>query len=459
MSSPLRRLSIALKFTQAHKPRVLPDSLMLAKFLSSAKEKYLKDIQEKPGKGEEWTVVMGNEAGDLDSVASSIAFAWIQSEIHKKPTIPLMQFERDELNLRAENIHALKLAGLANPREQLLTLSDVSEFKPFPSHKFALVDHNRLGSLFTTDNPSARVIAVIDHHEDEGLYTDTSAPRIIGPSGSCASHVASLLPEEIPPELATLVLCAILIDTDGLKPGGKALRLDKIAVASLVPKSTFALSVPPGVSSPDALHDAKAIKELTNDLLTMKSDLSHLGGWDLLRRDYKEYTFTLPWAPNSPSIKAGLSTVPVRLKAWGQDGKLEKDVIAWMKHRQITVLGVLTSFRDGDKPGKNGKGKHKREMAWFVLDDSEQPESVDVSALASRLWKGLEDSQELKVKPYPKFNYVQASAQLPKGSKARVYKQGNAHATRKAVAPLLKNILQPSSETPPSTEQPPQANL
>ena len=392
---------------------------------------------------------------DLDSIASSIAYAWIQSEVHKKPAVPLIQVDRADLKLREENLYALNLAGLSETQDELLTLTELVDFKPFPSHTFALVDHNRLGSVFTLDNPKAEVIAVVDHHEDEGLYPQAN-PRIISPSGSCTSHVAALCPPELPAELATLLLTGILIDTDGLKPGGKAIDLDRNSALFLATKSTISNVVPPLSAlspidhpNPNALYDCQAIKDLTGALSAKKSDVSHLGALDLLRRDYKEATYTLTWVPGKPTIKAGLSTVPLRLKAWGSDGRLETDAVTWMQRRGITILGVLASFKDtkGNKFTKTGKGKHKREMAWIVLEETglsqvaSASNGLTVSVLAERLWKGLEANDQIKVQQYKKFD-MQKAGKLPSTSKARAYKQGNAHASRKIIAPVFKDILE-----------------
>ncbi len=111
---------------------------------------------------------------DLDSIASAIGYAWIQSEVHKTPAVPLIQVERSDLTLRAENLHALKLAGLSDSNEELLTLTEISEFAPFPAQKFNLVDHNRLAERYQVDNPRAVVTAIIDHHQDEGEHTEAS---------------------------------------------------------------------------------------------------------------------------------------------------------------------------------------------------------------------------------------------------------------------------------------------
>ena len=382
--------------------------------------------------------------------------------VHKKPTVPLIQVERADLKLREENLYALSLAGLSETQHELLTLTELVGFKPFPSHTFALVDHNRLGSAFTLDNPKAEVIAVVDHHEDEHLYPQAN-PRIISPSGSCTSHITALCPPELPVELATLLLTGILIDTDGLKPGGKAIDIDRNSALFLATKSTISNVIPPLSAlspidhpNPDALYDCQAIKDLTGTLSTKKLDVSRLGALDLLRRDYKESTLTLKWAPGKPTIKAGLSSVPLRLKAWGSDGRLETDAVTWMQRRGITVLGVLTSFKDtkGNKFTKTGKGKHKKEMAWVVLEETglsqiaSSTNGLTVSVLAERLWKGLEANDQIKVKQYKKFD-LQKAGKLPSTSETRAYKQRNVHASRKIIAPVLKEIL----EGPPTTSE------
>ncbi|KAF8902587.1 hypothetical protein CPB84DRAFT_1814892 [Gymnopilus junonius] len=428
--NPLRRLSVALRLTEAYQPAVqAPPTPTTATsinlFLNSSKANFLKDVKEDPAKAAEtWTVVMGNEAGDLDTIASSIAYSWILSEVHKKPAIPLIQVERPDLNLRAENLYALKLAGLSDTQEELLTL--------------------------TEENPKAQVVAVVDHHADEGLYPDAS-PRTISPCGSCSSHVGALCPPEIPAELATLLLTAILTDTDGLKPGGKATQVDRDSALFLAPKSTIANRIPPPSAlspidhpNPDALYEAQTIKDLTKTLEEKKSDVSHLNALDLLRRDYKEYSHKLGWATGQPTIKAGLSTVPSPLKAWATEGRLEKEGVEWMQRRGLTILGVLTSYHDAKKnvvgQKKKDKGKHKREMAWIILEEpvlaKTANDGLTSEGLGRRLWKGLEASKEIDVKVHKKISLK--GGKLPGNSKARV------------TAPLLKDILENSASAPPT---------
>ena len=350
------------------------------------------------------------------------------------------------MSLRAENLHALSLAGI-NPSKDLL-YSD--ELPPFPTDKYILVDHNRLGRRFIEASPNARVVAVIDHHEDEGLYTQSADPRmIVVPTGSCSSLVTRILsqasPDNLPAELAKLLLCAILIDTNGLKSGGKAETIDresaarlavrsKIADAHSPTKSGFAMSTSSRPTSPpqeSSLQDLSVIQHLTAALQTKKNSVAHLSTRDLLRRDYKEYTWTPSWALSS-TIQVGLASVPRSLKVWGpSESGFWSAIHGWVEERNLIVLGILTSFRDDSKIGST-KGKGKREMLWFIHEGDAE--------LTSRLWKGLEQSKELKVKSVDLRKY--GGDGIPEGFAVRVYKQGNADATRKVTAPLVRSIIE-----------------
>ncbi|KAJ3968718.1 exopolyphosphatase [Lentinula raphanica] len=439
------RLSTFVRIPRMYEPQrqsIAPAAAAtLADFLSSTREQYLRDVQDASRKAQNWTVVMGNEAGDLDTIASSIAFAWLRTKVHNQPSISLLQMDRDDLDLRAENLHALSLAGISRPKEQLLFVTDLIDFHPFPSHKFALVDHNRLSSSF---NPKEEpvVVALVDHHADENLYLDSAEPRIITPSGSCASHIATLMDTvDIPPELADLLLCAILIDTDGLKPGGKAIDVDRKAAEFLISKSSFALSLNTlqtnDTTPPTAPYEVDFIKTLSEELSTKKNDVSHLGPRDLLRRDYKQYEFVLPWHPDTPIIRAGLSTVPVKLADWAANGRLESESEAWMKERGLHILGVLTAYRGASK------GKRKREMAWVIQTHSPPTDNFDYDALTKRLWSGLKADEVLDVKEHKKFGNGTLDDIQGNFShlQVRVFTQ-NPHATRKVVAPVLKTIME-----------------
>jgi exopolyphosphatase len=344
----------------------------------------------------------------------------------------------------------------------------------FPSNIFALVDHNRLLPQYEADNPEAQVVAVVDHHEDEGFYTTSAKPRIVAPAGSCASHVAGLSPPRIPAELASLLLSAILIDTQGLKAGGKALQVDREAAALLLTKASLSSSLsstdlsrplPGSATLADNSTDVEFIQNRTKELLQRKSNVSHFTTRDLLRRDYKQYQLNLPWVNSKTAINAGLSTVPFDLKLWiPRDSKgFWSATKQWMVERELYVLGILTSFRH--KNFETGvQGKHKRQMLWVVREGAEiykgyestedglsvstgEPSEVDVDQLASRLWDGLENSEVLQLKKcdFKKFGTREKDAGT--SMRVRIYKQGNTEATRKTTAPVLRNILEEQADS------------
>ncbi|KAI1787293.1 DHH phosphoesterase [Ganoderma leucocontextum] len=421
--------------------------MALSAFLREKKASYLDAVKE--GKGSDWTVVMGNEAGDLDSIASAIAYAWYALKVQGTLAISLTQTPRAELHLRAENLHAFALAHL-DPDTDILCLDDVprTPSTPFPSTNFALVDHNRLSARFSQDNPAARVVAVVDHHEDEGLYRDTADPRLVAvPTGSCASLVTQLFAEhqggggleDIPPELATLLLCSVLIDTGGLKPGGKAEAADHRAANLLVPRaqatafdahavgtnlfvaSAASADTPPAEAAP---HETAGLKELHHTLQEKKASVAHLGTQDLLRRDYKEYVMQPAGAPDR-EIRGFAEWLP-------RDGDFFKETERFMEERALEVLGILTSFHDKENLGKSGKGKHRREQMYVVRGGGELPDE---------LFDALAESDELKLKrvKFPEFGVHNGFGDE---FRARVWQQKNVDATRKATAPLVKRIIE-----------------
>jgi exopolyphosphatase len=390
---------------------------------------------------------------------SALGYAWLASTLKNSSTVPLVQSPRNDLQLRAENLHALQLAGLSSAGEELLCLSDLAlpSDRPFPSRRFALVDHNRLLSRFTIDNPSAEVVAVVDHHDDEGLYKDTADPRVIVvPNGSCASLVAQLIEREhagIPRELAVLLLSAILVDTSGLKPYGKAQGADNAAASFLLAHAEMGDAV--SEAGAGNLHEVQALQDMNAELQMKKAAVNHLGTRDLLRRDYKEYSYNPFWEPhpsssndsvNPTSILVGLASVPLGLKEWmtaehSRDDAFWRNTRTWMEERSLDVLGILTSFRDENVLNKKGKPKHFREQMWIV---KMVPSDNRAESLAGRLWLGLEGHLDLELKRVglDHFGGDESYEDLGEGWEVRAYKQKNTDATRKVTAPAVRTIIE-----------------
>ena len=340
--------------------------------------------------------------------------------------------------------------------------------------RYALVDHNVLLPLFRSNVEQAegagdKVVAILDHHVDEQQHLDAS-PRTIKVVGSCASlvveHFSALLPPstQLPSALADLLLSAILIDT-GLKPtttGGKATPTDLTAVQYLLPFSSFrssstlpsSFTAAEPVAAPDPFAPLLAVNKILGD---KKFDVAHLSGRDLLRRDYKEYVSS----PSEGGWRYGLSTVPLPLSTWlakereGLKGweLVEQDVEAWMRERRLNFAAVLTSFQSAMETSvkKGGAGKHQRELLLHIgagegskkleglFDGLEKDETLQLGR-----WKGGDVPNVVggKWKVWQQGALASQWSAFRRGElMTRSYCTGNAKATRKQVAPVVKAIL------------------
>ncbi|WVQ84751.1 hypothetical protein IAT38_006908 [Cryptococcus sp. DSM 104549] len=427
----------------------------LAGFLLSQKDLFLEDL--KAGKGKGWTVVMGNEAGDLDSLASSIAYSQLSSTLEATRAIPLTLTPQKYMTLRPENLLAFQNASL--PLNALLH----AEQLPVPPSSladlgvtFALVDHNKL----LPDFGPGEVVAVIDHHDDEGAHESAPLRKIRVPTGSCASLVAAQFKaawqasvergSPVPSELATLLLSAILIDTGSLKEGGKAMPVDYDSAAFLYGISTLPqIGAAAGFSTdPEDSPVPAALRTYGANLLETKMNVSTLSTYELLMRDYKEYalpTLSTAW----PTLKVGLSTVPLGLKPWLEKEKdgwdsLFAGVSEYMAEKTLDIEGILTSFRS------ETKGKHKRQLALIVRSGGVIKSPQDAERILEELAKGLEESGALlgleEWKKGDKFKNLvgKRGVDVEHGEGGRfvkVWVQNNTKSTRKQVAPLLRDLI------------------
>lgn len=437
----------------------------LADWLKSQRESFLYDVRHNKAAG--WVIAVGNEAGDLDSLASSISYAALSSFLDAQKTIPLILTPANMLRLRPENRLALS-RSLVPFEDPNIVASDLTrnvllhaEQLPVPTEylagmgaRFALVDHNSLLSRFVFSGPGPDVqdpvVAIIDHHQDDGRHL-TANPRIIQvPTGSCASLVAQHFEQKwkaagqagLPSlELSTLLVSAQLIDTGGLKAGAKAktTEADRKAFEFMLPMSELASSTPSLVGSVtlaslEAGEIPDAVQAWADQLDKVKNDVSTLSGADLLRRDYKE--FDMPTSRTGETFRVGMSTVPLGVKDWL--GKVDgwksfmEDIQGFMMERELDVCSVLTTYRS------EKKGKHKRELL-VVYQGKHKADIANFRALQKGL---LSVGAELELEPWNKGgdDIMRSIGFLHHGNAHRwgwIWDQKNAGATRKQVQPIM----------------------
>ena len=268
------------------------------------------------------TVVMGNEAADLDSMASAFLFAYylFRTEPEANPR-PLINIPRGDFKLRTEAVFLFREAGID---ESLLNFSDDLDLEKLADKqtlKLVLVDHNKLAS--SQARFEGLITAILDHHADEGSYPKTAAVDI-RPVGSTATIVAERFLENAPDALdstvGTLLLGTILLDTVNLDPeAGRVTDADRAVVEKLATLTG---------KEPQALFDKLQFE---------KFNVSSLGSYDLLRKDYKEWQMG--------SVKCGISSVLLSAQEWRQkDPDLTQAFRQYVQERRLDMLLAMNAF-------------------------------------------------------------------------------------------------------------------
>lgn len=273
----------------------------------ATKKEFLVDWQ--AGRESEWTMVMGNEGGDMDSMTAALTWAYHlehSTEHTDKPikAIALLQTPSHALDLRPENRLALDNSQMTPGHEDLLTLDELPEDPETLGKKLkgiVLVDH---GSPLRKWN-EAEILSIFDHHKDRGTAPDAE-PRVFEVVASCTTIVARQMLDELeqldeeyhmPHELLELVLSAIAIDSGGLS-GKKTTKTDIEVSKRVLARSNW---------RKDSLEDV--MEDLDDELSKAQKDIDNLGLRDLLRRDWKGDVIDTP-SPRTPTVSIGFASIP-----------------------------------------------------------------------------------------------------------------------------------------------------
>lgn len=208
------------------------------------------------------TYIIGHQKPDLDSVVAAISFA-LYSKLNEveNPTPAIID------NLNSETKFVFEKFGLAPPN--LITANQI-----MPEDRVILVDHNELDQRLVGLNQD-QIIAIYDHHK---VNLNFSLPIEIcimpfGSSNTVAWQLFNEIKYALDPQTASLMLCAVLSDTVGLKSSTTTDK-DKLAVSSL---SKIA-----GITNLD---------ELTMEIFKAKSNISALTDEQVVLNDYKIFDF------------------------------------------------------------------------------------------------------------------------------------------------------------------------
>ena len=257
-------------------------------------------------------VVLGNEAGDLDSVAASIALSFLLSTssdsslppifasvgVLRASILPVLNFQREDIALRKDVSAVLADAGI--DISYAVCIDDVSlrQLADKSLLRLLLVDHNVLcpAQAFA----SAHVIGCVDHHTD--ALQDASPHRCIRTVGSCCSIIADLFSQH--PQLscvAFLLASAITIDTKNLT-APVTTDTDRCAMRCLR-------------THLDSFDDAYA-SEMFQKLQRLRQDVSGITVPQLFLKDMKQLLLPCGVVITFSSLPVPISALGALDKSW-----------------------------------------------------------------------------------------------------------------------------------------------
>ncbi|KAK9463969.1 uncharacterized protein V1516DRAFT_669161 [Lipomyces oligophaga] len=374
--------------------------MSILKFLSNIKTYSSQKV------GQKLLIVTGNESADLDSYTASLLCAYFlsrhapsqrlqESVSTSEKIVPLLNIAREEVSLRPELKYLLSTLGLNSDsvicKDELPSVSTSADF--------VLVDHNKLLPELEDRFSTARVVAILDHHADEGMYPKAD-PRIIEPVGSCTTLIVDyfsksgcldLFSAAEQREIALLGISPIIVDTANLT--SKALEKDKEAVRTLI-----------------GLLPACDCEDMFNKLMAAKRDVDSFSLRDLMRKDYKE------WADDqypSLGIESSVKSLAWALNKFTVSGFIE-GVQMWAKERNLDVMAYMDSYLDDE---------HKFHRDLLVYANTDRGKSVVDKFLP---------------KAETEFELVSRESWTNGMQNVWMWEQRNLTASRKQVAPLLR---------------------
>lgn len=252
-------------------------------------------------------VVIGNESGDMDSLCSAVAGAYLYHCAFNRSTVPLFNIPRSDFRLRSDIQWLFESIGIDVGK--ILFKEDVNFTSDTP---LFLVDHN-------FPIVKGTVEAVIDHHDIEGTQSENADPYIREKSGSCMSLIINYFRRHVPEAvfqdeaLIKLALAPILLDTQNLTQ--KVEPVDTEVASFLQEKA-------PQFDSGKLFTKAREMKKSTNGFT----------GLELLKKDYKQ------WGP------LGISSLPITFeKLLSEFPDLPAAMCQWKAERNLDICVAMTN--------------------------------------------------------------------------------------------------------------------
>eukprot|EP00735_Rhodelphis_limneticus_P003532 TRINITY_DN15013_c0_g1::TRINITY_DN15013_c0_g1_i1::g.25747::m.25747 TRINITY_DN15013_c0_g1::TRINITY_DN15013_c0_g1_i1::g.25747 ORF type:complete len:447 (+),score=78.41,sp/Q8BIW1/PRUN1_MOUSE/28.44/5e-35,DHHA2/PF02833.9/9.2e-16,DHH/PF01368.15/3e-06 TRINITY_DN15013_c0_g1_i1:48-1388(+) len=437
--------------------------MKLAEFLKVSKEALQK-------RSHPMTVVMGNESCDLDTMVSSMGWAYLihLMRMHRKPgtrdvtVVPVFPIPRADYALRPEVSYLFRRANV-NP-DHCTFLDECDPLALHDSHKLAslyLVDHNRLSHHFSMLTPLVQ--CVIDHHKDEAMYHNQIklAENLMDPLnehkyivdlvGSCSTLVTSEFLKFI--EHVNTNEGVVELDRDFALLAYGTVLMDSVCLNAEHPaKRTTPLDLTVGDALQAMLPHVQR-NDLYNALMKAKECIEDMTNVDLLRRDYKEWTAG-PYTYGVPAI-ASLSASEW-LCRYPNATDLFTTLDVWMTSHHLSVFVPMFAYRECEEnffrdlviysPTNPQLAKQlatllvtKTNLELVPYDTHELPEFVlPYIAHAPHIHSNTSPHSH----SHAAVSTHHTPSQMPTGNAhLYVYHQKNISASRKQVQPILAELV------------------
>ncbi|XP_053288808.1 exopolyphosphatase PRUNE1 [Pleuronectes platessa] len=363
----------------------------MEEFLSGCR-RALQVNTEHPGPG--FHVVLGNEACDVDSVVSALAYAYFLSKTSPSEmlALPVMNIRQSELLLRSDVVFLLRQTGLSPDVLMFRDQLDLRVLHRDGRLRLTLVDHNVLPS--SDSDLEGAVVEVIDHHLLE-REPSASCPVVVETVGSCATLITERIVQKAPQildqQLAQLLYAAVVLDCVNMAPAAGKVTPKDSQYASML-ENRFP-TLPPRGALFQALQNAKF-------------DVSGLNTEQMLLKDMKAV---------SESLNVAISVLYIPLEEFLQRADLEAELSGFCQRLGFDLLLMMTiSFTERKEP--------IRELAMFSHN----------CTCSQQMSQYLEQARN------PALNLCPISSPHPH---ITAYQQGNTLASRKKLLPIVKAFL------------------
>ncbi|ODV66666.1 DHH phosphoesterase [Hyphopichia burtonii NRRL Y-1933] len=398
----------------------MPASTSVKAFLAGLKSQLTSQSAKSPIR-----FVTGNQSADMDSVISAISYSYFQFIFDPSITlVPLINIPRADLSLRRDIVLLLKSHSITE--DVLFFLEDLEEMSQNDRViELVLVDHcNIQGELLSklSNEKRLKVISIIDHHADEGVFLD-SHPRIIQLNGSCSSLVFNYWFDQFNNreifqnhELVQLLLGPLLVDTSNMTQ--KVEENDTLSYKRY--KGLLNLAEDPNkmncLNKPDTKRD---LDDFYKQLKKAKKDLEGFSFYDILRKDYKQFSFI----NKSSRVNVGFSSLGKSIFWISKNFKIdviEKTLESIINDLNLDVIVITTSYT------KKENDEYTREFVYYYKD----AKFGSISELAKELELNNDIYHQDKLNEMKLINNL------------KIFNQANIKASRKQVVPVVKNILE-----------------